>query len=153
MNSPPNRGSWRATVHGQRMPTAKRKAAEAPAQSCASETKKQRKQRALPAMTIERDEHCGPVPDAAWQKDAESRKAKGRGLGGGAVRGLLLRGSHRSRHPHVLHDVGLRHERDGGRGLGQHDVRQLGYLGAWGGVRRARERDADGPSPLFSSAV
>ena len=78
MDSQPNRGSCRATVHGQRMPTAKRKAAEAPAQSCASETKKQRKQRALPAMTIERDEHCGPVPDAAWQKDAESRKAKGR---------------------------------------------------------------------------
>ena len=78
MDLQPNRGSCRATVHGQRMPTAKRKAAEAPAQPCARETKERRKQRAPPVTTFERDEHCGPVPNAAWQKDAESRKAKGR---------------------------------------------------------------------------
>jgi hypothetical protein len=27
---------------------------------------------------IRRDEHCGPVPDAAWAADAESRRTKGR---------------------------------------------------------------------------
>ena len=27
---------------------------------------------------IERDPHCGPVPDSAWDADAEARRAKGR---------------------------------------------------------------------------
>ena len=66
MDSQPNRGSCRATVHAAH---ADREAQgrEAPARSCASETKKQRKQRALPAMTIERDQHWGSA-DAARQK-------------------------------------------------------------------------------------
>ncbi|MEO1064653.1 MAG: hypothetical protein AAFZ07_24800 [Actinomycetota bacterium] len=29
-------------------------------------------------MSIERDEHAGPVPDAAWAADAEARRTSGR---------------------------------------------------------------------------